>query len=79
MGRRVADLTALRGGLHSSQLLLPVSDDGVDGCVQPCNSRVVLHVVWCGQPLRDGKAQSCSLAEELEGHSDSICNAVCVL
>lgn len=75
MGIRVAaDLTALRGCLHPRQLLLSVSNDAVDCSVQLCNSRMVLQVVWGGQPLRDGKAQSCSLAEELKCHPNSICN-----
>lgn len=74
MGVRAADLTALRGSLHPDQLLLSVSNDAVDCSVQLCNSRMVLQVTWCGQPLRDSKAEGSSLAEELERHPDSICN-----
>ena len=40
--QKVADLTALWGGLHAGQLSLSVSNDAVHCSVQPCNGRVVL-------------------------------------
>ena len=74
MQQRASDyLTAFWWSLLTSQLLLPVSNDAVYCVIQLCYCSMVLQVVRCGQPLWNGKAQSCSLAEELKGHSDSVC------